>query len=113
MTIYSHERYAKLLAKVEEQIRSLSSLKGGEYAGDTDRLANFRRNADALGVPMETIWAVYYNKHHDAVMQWIKDKQEGKTRQRLEGIDGRATDMIVYLTLFLALVEEGEEASGE
>lgn len=105
---YSHKRYDELLFKVTEEIQKLSSLKGGEYAGDDDRLANFRRNAEALGLPMETVWAVYAAKHWDAVMQYVKDLNNGATRERLEPIDGRAHDLIVYLILFLAITEERE-----
>lgn len=106
---YPHEAYAILIEDVVRKIKELSALKGGEYAGDTDRLANFRRNAEALGLPMETVWAVYAAKHWDAVMQYVKDLNEGKTRERLEPIDGRAHDLIVYLILFLAITEEREE----
>ena len=103
---YSNKRWDDLLASSVEQIKSLSSRKGGEYAGDTDRLANFRRNAAALGLPMETVWAVYSAKHWDAVMQYIKDLNEGKTRERLEPISGRVDDLLVYLLLFKAILEE-------
>lgn len=103
---YSHERYAKLIEETLFKVIELGKLKGGEYAGDDDRLANFRRNGTALGLPMETVWAIYYNKHHDAVMQYIKDLQHGKERVRLETIEGRVDDLIVYLLLFKAMVEE-------
>jgi hypothetical protein len=103
---YSHKRWDDLLNTSVAQIKSLSSLKGGEYAGDSDRLANFRRNAAALGLPMETVWAVYSAKHWDAVMQYIKDLNEGKTRERLEPISGRVDDLLVYLLLFKAILEE-------
>lgn len=105
---YSHSRWDALLDAAVAQIKSLSSLKGGEYAGDSDRLANFRRNAAALGLPMETVWAVYSAKHWDAVMQYIKDLNEGKTRERLEPISGRVDDLLVYLLLFKAILEERE-----
>lgn len=105
-TIYSHDAYDRLVAETIETIRSLSRLKGGEYAGDVDRLANFRRNGEALGLPMETIWGVYYNKHHDAVMQYIQDLQSGKTRERGEPISGRLDDMIGYCILFKAMIDE-------
>lgn len=111
MVGYSHERYAKLIEETLFKVIELGKLKGGEYAGDDDRLANFRRNGTALGLPMETVWAVYYNKHHDAVMQYIKDLQHGKERVRLETIEGRVNDLIVYLLLFKAMVEERESAS--
>lgn len=104
--MYTHERYAQLIDETIERITTLSKLKGGEYAGDQDRLANFRRNAAALGVPMETVWAVYAAKHWDAVQQFVLDLNTGKTRERLEPIDGRVDDLLVYLILFKAILEE-------
>lgn len=103
---YSHERFNALIEETVAEIQKLSKLKGGEYAGDYDRLANFRRNAEALGLPMESIWAVYCAKHWDAVMQYIKDKAMGKNRERLEPIAGRVDDIIVYMILFKAMLDE-------
>lgn len=106
--MYTHAQYDKLVKATVEQIYKLSKLKGGEYAGDHDRLANFRRNALEAELPMETIWRVYTAKHWDAIMQYEKDIRQGKTRQRAEGIAGRLDDLIVYAILFKAMVEERE-----
>lgn len=108
MTIYSHERYNQLAEGTFNEIRKLAALKGGEYAGDGDRLANFRRNAMDQDLPMETIWRVYAAKHWDAIGQYCKDRLTGKSRDRLESISGRADDLITYLILFKAMVEENE-----
>lgn len=104
--MFSHSKYQELVELTVANINQLSKLKGGEYAGDVDRLANFRRNGQNLGLPMEVIWAVYYAKHHDAVIQYINDLVSNKTRDRLEPIEGRVDDMIVYLILFKAMVME-------
>lgn len=109
MQTYSHERYKKLVEATYETIKELSSLKGGEYAGDGDRLANFRRNGADQDLPMETIWRVYAAKHWDAIGQYCKDRLSGKKRERLESISGRADDLIVYLILFKAMVDEAEQ----
>lgn len=106
--MYSHKNYDDLVEQTFEEIRKLGKLKGGEYAGDSDRLANFRRNANALGLSMETVWAVYCAKHWDAVMQYIKDLQSETSRPRLESIEGRVDDIIVYMLLFKAMVRERE-----
>lgn len=103
---FSQEQWTFLLNQSIKQIHSLATLKGGEYAGDSDRLANFRRNGEALGLPMETVWAVYAAKHWDAVMQFIKDWHTGKERKRLEPIEGRVDDLLVYLLLFKAMLQE-------
>lgn len=106
MPNYSHSRYDEVVASTFQRIVELGIKKGGEYAGDDDRLANFRRNAQNLGISMETVWAVYAAKHWDAVMQFVKDLQTGKSRDRMEPILGRVDDLIVYLILFKAILEE-------
>lgn len=103
---FSHERYAALLEETFQQVIRLGQLKGGEYAGDEDRLLNFRRNAKTAETTMEFIWRIYASKHWDALMQYEKDVRFGTTRQRLEGLDGRCDDLITYLILFKAMIEE-------
>lgn len=108
-TVYSHKRYNELVEKTFKKVVELGQLKGGEYAGDTDRLANFRRNAERFGVTSELIWGVYAGKHWDSISQFVNDTQNLRKRNRLEGLAGRADDLIVYLLLFKAMVEEREE----
>lgn len=62
-----------------------------------------------MEVPMELVWRIYAAKHWDAVGQWIKDINQGKKRQRLESIGGRIDDLIVYLVLLKAMVDERGE----
>jgi hypothetical protein len=105
---YTMEQWDNLLANSVAKIKELSKLKGGEYAGNHDRLANFRDEAKALDLPMETIWCIYVNKHWCAVKQYVKDLQHGTTRPRMESINGRLDDIIVYSLLFKAMIEERE-----
>ena len=104
--MYTHDQYDTLIDKTILTIKLLSSLKGGEYAGDKDRLANFKRNAANLDLLPEQVWGVYAAKHWDAINQYIKDLGNGKSRERIESITGRADDLIVYLILFKALYED-------
>lgn len=104
--IFSYSQWESLLSSSIASIQSLAAVKGGEYAGDSDRLANFRRNAAATGSSMELVWSIYYAKHHDAVMQYVKDLVSGTTRPRAEPLSGRVDDMIVYLLLLKAILSE-------
>ena len=104
--MYSHSRYNDLVSETFTRIKELSEKKGGEYSGDSDRLLNFRRNATALGLNKETVWAVYAAKHWDALMQYIQDKEKGKDRERMEPIVGRVDDLIAYLLLMKAMLDE-------
>lgn len=108
MTTFPHAEYDRLVEETIVKLKQLGKLKGGEYAGDDDRLANFRRNGDALGLPMEAIWHTYAAKHWDAVTQYIKDIVQDKTRERMEPLAGRLDDIIVYCILFKAMLEERE-----
>jgi hypothetical protein len=102
--------YDKLVERTFNEVRKLGVVKGGEYAGDLDRLANFRRNAEVTGVTMEVVWSVYAGKHWDAVQQYIRDVQSGKKRARAEALPGRVDDLITYLLLFKCMLVEAEGA---
>jgi len=103
---FNQTQWEALVADTIEQVKYLAKAKGGEYSGDVDRLLNFRRNGQNLELPMEVIWSVYAGKHWDAITQYIKDLHQGKNRERSEPISGRADDLIVYLLLFKAMVQE-------
>lgn len=105
---FSNDRYAKLVEDTIHKMNELIRLKGGEYAAGEDRLINFRRNAEQSDCTMEQVWRIYAGKHWDAITQYIKDVANNVERPRSESISGRADDMIVYLTLFKAMVEERE-----
>ena len=109
VTGFNQYQWECLIKDTIARIEQLSKQKGGEYAGDHDRLANFRRNGAAIDLPMETIWRVYAGKHWDAISQYIRDLQHGKTRTRMEPVSGRADDLIVYLILFKAMLIERNE----
>ncbi len=105
---FSHAEYDSLVSSTIDQVKKLGSLKGGEYAGDVDRLANFRRNGERLDLPMEVVWAVYAAKHWDAIMQYVQDLHTGKIRKRMESLTSRVDDLIVYALLFKAMLVERE-----
>ena len=103
------EQYAEIVLYIKSEMDKLATVKGGEYTGgNADRLANFRRNADRLGLNMETVWAVYAGKHWDSLQTYVNDLEHGVDRPRSESITGRAMDLIVYLTLFMAMNKERE-----
>lgn len=114
MMSYSIEHYEQdLLPQIFQTIQELAKVKGGEYAHGDDRLDNFRRNAKNNGVEMETCWSIYAGKHWDAIQTYVRDLQLDYKRERSESIKGRALDLMVYLTLFIAMVEERETLKDE
>jgi hypothetical protein len=108
---FSIEEYNRILESSFARVRELGELKGGEYAAEADRLDNFRRNAVDCGITMETCWRVYAGKHWDAISTYIRDLQTGKTRKRLEGMEGRVDDLLVYLVLFKCMLIERTHTS--
>jgi hypothetical protein len=109
---YSSERFNILINETTAKLRSLADTKGAEYTqGTDDRLDNFRRRANIYGVPMNFIWAIYAGKHWDALDTFIKDSLKGIDRVRSEPIDGRVHDLIVYLMLLLAILEDERDGN--
>lgn len=55
---------------------SLLISKGAEYAGDADRLANFKRNAARNGHTVLEEWMTYWNKHIDSIHSYMARVKE-------------------------------------
>lgn len=80
----------------------LLRVKGADYTRhDPDRLANFKRVAVGIGLTPLQVWAVYANKHWDAIMTFVKT---GRTES--EAIEGRCDDLHNYLYLLEGLIQE-------
>ena len=98
--------FSKLVDGIVKDCHELLVVKGGEYAGSEDRLANFKRGAALTGcTPLQCLF-IYMSKHYDAVATYVRDEAAGTTRPRSEAIDGRLNDLINYAILAQALVQE-------
>lgn len=96
---------------VQETVAATADLlrvKGGEYAGSLDRLANFKRGAELTGVTPLQCAFIYASKHYDAIATFVRDEAAGMERPRSESIEGRFDDLINYCILMKALVREGD-----
>ena len=104
------EQFKDVFDQTIKEIEQLLIVKGGEYAGSEDRLANFKRGAQRVGaLPDQVLW-IYLSKHLDSIETYIKDKVAGTSRPRSEPITGRIDDAINYLILYKAMVIESEGA---
>ena len=93
-----------LMDKILKEIKSTRESGQKEYAHNEENVfANFERVAASLNITRQQSLAVYLLKHIDGVMAYIK----GYKSQR-EDVRGRITDIIVYLMLLWAMVEEEE-----
>jgi hypothetical protein len=79
----------------------LSSTKGIEYAGDVDRLSNFKRLGKELDMDPERVLWVYLTKHLDAIRSYLR-----ANCTLSEPIEGRIDDAILYLILLKGLIQE-------
>lgn len=103
------QEFEKLFAEAVEQMSKLLVVKGGEYAGSSDRLGNFKRGTARTGcTPLQTLW-VYAAKHIDSIETFIKDDAAGADRVRSEPIEGRIHDLMNYCVLLLALIQDGRK----
>jgi hypothetical protein len=85
--------------------RKIMSDKGTSYSGakdasQGDRLANFKRVADRVGVSPMQVWLIYFLKHVDSVCTFVKTGHES------EGLRSRALDIANYAMLGVALNDE-------
>lgn len=76
------------------ECREIRELKGADYSGDRDPLANFTSGAATFGVPPRVVLGIYLSKHLAAVNAYVKD---GHVQS--EPIRGRIVDAINYLLL--------------
>lgn len=66
--------------------------KGAEYADDSDRLMNFKRNADRNGHTVLEEWMTYWNKHIDSIHSYIKRVRDKATQLALEELITRTVN---------------------
>lgn len=100
----TRDEFQERIKKQFQTILELNNTKGHDYAGQEDALANFKRHAETLGIPPEKVWGVYASKHWDAVLTYIR---EGEVKS--EPVNGRIMDLILYLFLLDALIEDEQK----
>lgn len=105
MNLDKRIRFAEALFK--ERIK-VQKEKGKAYSGSEDSLANFKRNADLIGVSKYEVWLIYFMKHIDSIINAIKDNPFEPV-DRTEGLRGRIIDAENYLDLLFCLLSEEEE----
>lgn len=103
--------FDKLAKETIESTAQLLITKGAEYAGDQDRLSNFKRGAALIGVTPLQVALIYASKHYDAISTFIRNDAQGKIQILSEPIQGRFDDLINYCILMKALVAEQEGAA--
>lgn len=109
MTLENRQALAEALF---EDCLQLLKDKGEAYSGKKDALANFKINAERMGLSKYQIWAVYFNKHIDSINNAVKDNPE-QPSDKTEGLSGRIVDAINYLIILKALLTEDIQNDSE
>ena len=87
----NRENFDKLVEETMAATAKLLIAKGAEYAGDADRLINFKRNAIKNGQTVLEVWATYWGKHVDSINTYMARVKEEAIRQALHTVAYRAT----------------------
>jgi hypothetical protein len=92
-----------LMEQVFNDCKSIAELKGHDYTkGSEDALANFKEVGKAIDVDPLDVAFIFMNKHYQAITNYIRTKGQSES----EPIDMRIKDMINYLILLQALINE-------
>jgi hypothetical protein len=105
--------FSALVSATVKSTADLLVVKGGEYAGDGDRLANFKRGAALTGCTPLQVAFIYASKHYDGIASFVKTSAAGTPRPSSEPIEGRFDDLINYCLLMKALVVEARNEANE
>lgn len=96
---------AKLMDDIFVQCQQTRAAAHLEYAHEEENaLRNFEQTGADLSIPREKVWWIFAKKHWDGVLAWIN----GHRSQR-EDVRGRIKDLIVYLVLLWAMVDDVEK----
>jgi len=106
---YTQATLAVEFARIfKTEIMALRDAGQKEYAhDDTSPFANFERAANDMGIDRKQVLWVYAMKHKDGIASFLK----GHTSQR-EDVRGRINDLIVYMLLMYAMINEEVGSSG-
>lgn len=100
----SREQVAQLMAEIFAECQKTRDVAQKEYAHkEENALANFEEAAAEVGITREQSWYMYAVKHWRGVAAWIKG-----FRSQREDVRGRIKDLIVYLVLLWAMVDDIE-----
>lgn len=103
----NNEKFQEILAKRIEQIQSVLSSKAKEYAIGLDRLHNFNRASQILGISREKALTGMLDKHLVSILDIVDNFIDVKPSFAM--IDEKIGDAINYLILLEAMLKEDVE----
>ena len=99
------EDYNKLIQDFRDRADAMANMKRIEYTesrGDEDVLENFKATGKDLNLDPLQVLGIFMKKHWSSIINYIKT---GKVYSD-EKIEGRIMDLIQYLELTYACIEE-------
>jgi hypothetical protein len=100
MTKQEFEETKKYLLDICQQIMDV---KQPEYTQkNLDILHNFKSTAESIGIEPMEVWAVFFNKHIQAILTHAGDPY----MHQAEPIESRYADAINYLLLGFSLLQD-------
>lgn len=93
--------FDRVTTNLVDSCLDILKIGASEYAGDEDRLKNFKGVADKLHISPEEVCMVYMLKHIDGISTYITNRKIQR-----DSIYGRITDAINYLILLNAILLE-------
>ena len=88
-----------------EKALDIMNAKQPEYTNKSiDILHNFKSTAESIGITPMEVWAVFFNKHIQAILSHAGDPY----MHQAEPIDSRYADAINYLFLGFAMLVEDQ-----
>lgn len=101
----THVELMQIIEQMHEEELVVARTKGKEYT-QVDRLDNFKRIAQEIGIsPKKVLW-VYLKKHLDAINHYIVEEETLS-----EHIFGRIMDARGYLALLRCLIHDEKNNS--
>lgn len=104
-----YSEFDKLYNKIKTRIDKLLIVKSDEYSRGSDRLHNFKRASDTLGISSESTLVGMWIKHIVSVLDIVDDIQFNNKYPDTDKLEEKIGDSIAYLILLEALIKENKK----
>ena len=99
----NQKKFQESKKSLDAYAKAIMDAKQPEYTNKSiDVLHNFKSTAESIGITPMEVWAVFFNKHIQAILSHAGDPH----MHQAEPIDSRYSDALNYLFLGFALLVE-------
>jgi hypothetical protein len=97
----NRSQFDAMVSREMDAIMTISNTKGRDAAGDDDVLSALGRRG-RMAITERQVWGVLASKHWLSIETWVATGD-----LKSESIESRIHDLILYLFMALAMIEEG------